>query len=277
MIYFELKPTPQLSKYVDKFWYCHSANFANTTLTIPILYHELVFNFSDYYCLSRHGEHYNILENPISWISGIQTRPILSTCGGKHEMMGVLFKPNGLKAFTKYSSSEFENSFIDSSLVFDESFHVLIEQIQNTNLAMAKLSLIENYLIHNLNSDNYPAYLKTSLELFELPNKRKISIKETCKEISITNKSLIKSFQKHIGVTPSKYLQLRAINNAVSLLSKDPQQSFTKLAYGLNFYDQAHFIHLFKSTTSLTPSQYSDCVLKNLVDKSSPNFIPIAG
>ncbi len=47
-------------------------------------------------------------------------------------MMGVLFKPNGLKAFCKYHSSDFENSFIDAALIFDNSFPHLLEQIQKT-------------------------------------------------------------------------------------------------------------------------------------------------
>ena len=184
---------------------------------------------------------------------------------------------NGLKAFTKYHSSDFENSFIDASLIFDKSFATLLEQIQNANIATAKISLIKNYLIKNLNSDNSPKYLNASLDLFELPTDKRISVKETCNQILISNKSLIKSYQKHIGITPIKYLQLQSINKALLHLSKAPTQSLTKLTYDLNFYDQAHFINLFKTTTSITPSQYSDCILSNKIDKSSPNFISLQG
>lgn len=275
MTYFEQIPTGQLSKYIDKFWYCQADNLTNSTLTIPLLHHELVINFSDNYCISRNAVIDNILKNPKSWIGGIQTRPIITESEGKHEMMGVLFKPNGLKAFTKYHSSDFENSFIDATLIFDKSFATLLEQIQNTNIATAKISLIKNYLIKNLNSDNSPKYLNASLDLFELPTDKRISVKETCNQILISNKSLIKSYQKHIGITPIKYLQLQSINKALLHLSKAPKQSLTKLTYDLNFYDQAHFINLFKTTTSITPSQYSDYVLSNKIDKSSPNFISL--
>lgn len=277
MTYFEQTPTGQLSKYIDKFWYCQADNLTNSTLTIPLLHHELVFNFSDNYCISRNTEFDTILKNPKSWISGIQTRPIISESAGNHEMIGVLFKPNGLKAFTKYHSSDFENSFIDATLIFDKSFATLLKQIQNTNIATAKISLIENYLIKKINSDNSPKYLNASLDLFELPTDKRISVKDTCNQVLISNKSLIKSYRKHIGITPIKYLQLQSINKALLHLSKDPKQSLTTLAYDLNFYDQAHFINLFKTTTSLTPTQYSDYVLRNRIDKSSPNFISLQG
>jgi methylphosphotriester-DNA--protein-cysteine methyltransferase len=277
MTYFEQKPTKQLSKYIDKFWYCQADNLTNSTLTIPLLHHELVFNFSDNYCISRKEGLNNILENAKSWISGIQVRPIISTSEGKHEMMGVLFKPNGLKVFTKYHSSDFENNFIDASLIFDKSFKALLEQIQNCKIAKSKISLIENYLIQNLTSDSSPQYLNTSLNLFELATDKRISVKDTCNQVLISNKSLIKSYQKYIGITPIKYLQLQSINKALLHLSKSPKQSLTKLAYDLNFYDQAHFINLFKTTTNITPTQYSDYVLKNRVDESSPNFISLQG
>ncbi len=113
MKYFEQIPTGELSKYIDKFWYCHADNLTNTTLTIPLLHHELVINFSGTCCLSRSANPGNILKNPLSWISGIQTRPVIISSSGEHEMIGVLFKPTGLKAFTKFHSIEFEISFIE--------------------------------------------------------------------------------------------------------------------------------------------------------------------
>jgi len=115
--------------------------------------------------------------------------------------------------------------------------------------------------------------LIASLSLFELATDKRISVKDTCRQISISNKSLIKSYQKHIGITPIKYLQLQSINKALLHLSKDPKQSLTKLAYDLNFYDQAHFINSFKTITGITPTQYSNYVLNNKIDEGSPNFI----
>jgi AraC-like DNA-binding protein len=273
MTYFEQIPTVQLSKYIDKFWYCRADNLTNKTLTLPLLYHELVFNFSEYYSISRNSGLDIILENSRSWVGGIQTSPIISESVGKHEMIGVLFKPNGLKAFTKYYSSDFENSFIEADLIFDRSFKTLLQQIQNTKNEIAKISLIQNYLTNNLNTDHSPKYLDASLKLFGLSTNKRISVKETCNEILVSNKSLIKSYQKHIGTNPSKYLQIQSINKALVYLTKDPLQSLTSLAYDLNFFDQPHFINSFKTITGITPTQYSEYVLANKIDKQSSNFI----
>lgn len=273
MIYFEKIPTIQLSSCIEKFWYCKTDDLTNTTLTIPLLNHELVFNFSKNYSISEYSAHSTLIENPIAWISGIQTRPTVTKCVGKHEMVGVLFKPTGLKEFTKYHSFDFKNHFIDATLIFGKSFEDLLDQIQNTNCATTKISFIEKYLLKNRNLERLPKYLNASLDLFSLPSEKRISIKEICNQISISNKSLIKTYQKHIGVTPIKYLQLLSINKALNHIARDPKQSLAKLTYDLNFYDQAHFINSFKTITRLTPSEYANKVSNNLIDSNYPNFI----
>lgn len=273
MTYIEQIATGELSKYIDKFWYCQSDSFTNRTLTIPLLHHELVFNFSDYYRISRNAGLETILENSKSWISGIQTSPVVSECVGKHEMIGVLFKPNGLKAFIKYNSSDFENNFIEADLIFDKSFEILLGQLETIQNPLKKIFNIQNYLIKNLNIDSSPLYLNASLNLFKLSTNNRISVKETCIQISVSNKSLIQSYQKHIGTTPIKYLQLQSINKALIHLTNDPLQSFTKLAYDLNYFDQSHFINSFKTITGITPTKFAEYVLNRKVDNGSPNFI----
>lgn len=277
MKYFEQLPCKILSKYINKYWYCQAGDLSNTTLTIPLINHELVFNFGEKYSISSESEQEIVIKNKQSWISGIQRTPTISKSFGQHEMMGVLFRPNGLKSFVKHHSSDFENDHIDAGLVFDNSFDFLIEQIQECKVPKKKISLIENYLIRKLIIDTSPKYLKASLNIFEFQPDNKITIKETCAKLSISNKSLIQSYQKHIGISPKKYLQLQSINTAILRLSNNPKQSLTNLAYDLNFYDQAHFNSLFKATTSLTPLQYAKFALSKKVDISSPNFISLEG
>jgi hypothetical protein len=220
MTYLEQIPIQQLNRYVQKFWYCQAENFSNTTITIPLLHHELVFNFSEEYHIKQHLKGDDLLNNTITWVSGIQEKPTLSFSSGKHEMIGALFKADGLNAFTKFSSNDFTNCYIDASLIFNNSFACLIDEIQNTHGALSKIQAIESYLLRNLKTSDYPDYLAVSLKLFSSFSDEKISIKEGCYKIGISNKSLIKSYQKFIGVNPSKFLQLQSINKAIALLPK---------------------------------------------------------
>jgi AraC-like DNA-binding protein len=277
MIYIEHSPTNQLSSFIDKIWYCKADNLTATSLTIPLPNHELVFNFSEAYRIKKVGDTEFTIENPRAWVNGLQSKAYFSYSEGKHEMVGVLFKSNGLKAFLKYHSSEFMDHFIDANLVLGNTLQNIIQQIQNAALIADKFNLLEAFLLKNLAVNNSPAYLNDSISKISKTLVIKGGINDICNKLSISNKSLIEAFKKHVGVSPVKYSHLQLINNALFLLSKEPKQSFTKLAYRLNFYDQSHFINLFKSITSLTPSQYSNFVTNSQVDETSPNFIFLEG
>jgi len=105
MIYLEHIPDNDLQEHVLKLWYCRSDNFENSTLVIPCLFHELVFNFSAHYSITQANK--PIVENPVAWINGIQAVPYTVSCKGRHEMFGVVFKIDGLTHFVNYSTADF--------------------------------------------------------------------------------------------------------------------------------------------------------------------------
>jgi AraC-like DNA-binding protein len=275
--YIEHKPIPQLSLWIEKLWYCSADSLNGITLSIPLLHHELVFNFSENYRIRKASEQEYIIENPIAWINGLQTEAYYSYSSGKHEMIGVLFKPLGLKHFLTNYSCEFTDTFIDASLVFGKCLQTLIAKIQDAHLITTKISLIETFLIESIIAINPPRYLQYSIQQLSRAFGTQGSVGNICKEISISNKSLIEAFHKHIGISPTKYSHLYAINQAALLLAKEPEQSLTALAYELSFYDQAHFTKLFKSITSLTPSQYSAFVINKQTEINAHNFILTEG
>lgn len=277
MTYVEHSPGSQLSQYIDKIWYCRADNFTAITLVIPLPNHELVFNFSESYTIKTPGDTGFTLANPTAWINGIQSKAYSSCSTGKHEMLGVLFKANGLKAFLKHHSSDFSDNFIDANLVFGNQIQMVMQQLQKAASVTDKIRIAECFLSANLIYPNYPKYLSPCLKQVANSLAAKGSITNICKEISISNKSLIGAFKKYVGISPVKYSHLQSINTSLHLLSQEPRQSLTKLAYSLSFYDQSHFISLFKSVTSLTPSQYSAYVTSSRVDSTSPNFILIEG
>lgn len=277
MVYIEHFPKNQLYLFIEKIWYCAAEELTSATLTIPLPYHELVFNFSENYKIQNTDTEDPAIENPVAWINGLQTKAYLSYSKGRHEMLGVLFKVNGLKAFTKFQAAEFTDKFVNAELIFGTAINSLAEQLQNYFWVKDKITLVEKFLTSHLLAHNLLPYLPHTLNKLSQNIGSKGNISVICNEASITNKTLIEAYKNHIGVNPIKYSHLQAINKAVFLLSKDPKQSFTRLAHRLNFYDQPHFNSLFKSITSLTPSEYSKHVINNNVDYTSSNFIALKG
>ena len=277
MIYLEYFPQNELSRFVDKIWYCKADNLTRGNLTIPLPHHELVFNFSEDYKIRKAGENEFSIQNPVAWINGLQSKAYYSYSSGKHEMLGVLFKANGLRAFINFDAVELSQNFIHADLVFGNTLSKLIDQLQNTSAAGSKVLLAEKFLLNNLKDFTSPKYLSYSLQQLSGTIGAKGSISSICNTASVSNKSLIQAYRKHVGISPVKYSHLQALNKALILLANEPKQSLTKLAYSLNFFDQSHFNYVFKSLTSLIPSEYVAHIQNNNVDVNYPNFISLPG
>ena len=275
MFYREYIPTEQLRPFVDNIWVCDSPQFFSKNLTVPLINHELVINFSDDFRLRVDSG--NEINNPGAWISGFHTEAYSSSATGRHNMVGVLFKPTGLKRFTGPAPREFVNGFVDPGDVFGNRFARLKERLFETKEPLMKVVLVERFLLQCLNKKQSPGYLDFAIEQLSKSLGEKGHVSRICKRSEITNKSLIKAFDNHVGVSPRKFSHLQVVNKALLKLASNPNQSLTNLTYDLNFFDQPHFVRVFKSVTNLTPSKYADLVIERRIDQTTPNFIDLKG
>jgi AraC-like DNA-binding protein len=65
-----------------------------------------------------------------------------------------------------------------------------------------------------------------------------------------------------IGISPHKFYTLKCICETIKVLQNNPTVKLTELAYNQGFYDQAHFIRVFKEHTRLTPKEFRNRLLK---------------
>lgn len=72
-------------------------------------------------------------------------------------------------------------------------------------------------------------------------------------------------FKKETGVTITQFIQQEKVDEAKKLLELT-SEPITAIATKLNFYDQNHFIKIFKRYTGLTPKKYRN---KNKFDALS--------
>lgn len=64
-------------------------------------------------------------------------------------------------------------------------------------------------------------------------------------------------FKKEVGMSISEYVQSAKVNEAKNLLSYT-SHSMSDISSLLNFYDQSHFIRVFKKYTGVTPKQFKN-------------------
>ena len=270
MLYFERLPVFPLNEFIEKVWYCRAQELNQSSISLPAANHELILNLGDSYTIATQSG--DALVNS-SWVNGLQAKSWKTKSHGVHEMMGILFKPHGLSAFVSFPVSELSHQFVALDLVFGKEQNELRDEIDSKQEPEVKLGILEAFLCRQLKPKHLPAYLFPALHHLQQGPGPKGDIVKLCNRLSVSNKSLNQAFKKYLGLSPMKYSHLLMVNRALALLEQNPDQSFTQLAYELNFYDQAHFNHLFKTFTSLTPSQYVEHLKKEEVEKGSPNYI----
>lgn len=71
----------------------------------------------------------------------------------------------------------------------------------------------------------------------------------------MSSKRFIERFKEDVGVTPKRYCRIRRFQQAVTLAHQQPED-WSQVALDCGYFDQAHFIHDFRSFSGVTPTGY---------------------
>jgi AraC family transcriptional regulator len=84
-----------------------------------------------------------------------------------------------------------------------------------------------------------------------------ISLDELAKLVEVHPVTISKFFPKYYRCTLGEYIRKLRIEKATTLIRKS-QLSLTDIAHQCGFFDQSHFIRVFKQATGFLPSRYKN-------------------
>ena len=93
-----------------------------------------------------------------------------------------------------------------------------------------------------------------------LLSRGQIKIKELLDQLSLTERTLERSFKAYVGLSPKQFSKIIQFQSSLNQLTDAKFEKLTEVGLDSGFSDQSHFIRTFKSYTGQTPSSY----LKNL-------------
>jgi len=166
------------------------------------------------------------------------------------EIIGACFYPWGFHDLFKIPPSEVLNQKLLLADVVSPGFKKLLDLAKGECDNLSMIRTLQRYLLsrlsHKSNSIirdavNYINHQKGQLDLHIL-----------YKRYNISERRFQQLFKTSIGMTPKRYCLLKKFHSAVTLLTR--QTNLTDLGLSLDYYDQAHFIHEFKSFAGICPS-----------------------
>jgi AraC-like DNA-binding protein len=207
-----------------------------------------------------------------AWVSGVRTRPITIPSGRENRMLIVAFKKGGAHPFYPFPMTEITDWVVGADLIFGNRFHGLREQLLHAPSVEIMFSLVEQFLFLR-GSETLQADATTrcvDYAVSTIVNKPDaVGIRDFSSVIGYSQKHFIDLFKRHVGVPPKQYLKIMRFQKAILEIERGRFMDWNQIARESGFYDQAHFIHDFRSFSGFTPVEYMNRKTDML------NYVPV--
>ena len=170
--------------------------------------------------------------------------------------IGIRFKPYGIYTGFGIQGEAIANRIVPCSVIFSNIDLDNVAEMLQCGEDLAAVTSVHNILYNKLQPNPLLYEVTEMVDALVETDLTKNSQRHLAEAFERSPKSFIEVFRKAIGITPLHYLHIHKIDAAKRLILEQPAASLTDIGYMLGFYDQSHFIRVFKSHTGCTPFQY---------------------
>lgn len=257
---------PAIQEYATFIWELEGSRNSNE-LILPSGVVELIFNLSE--PISAILPSRKILtQAPDCFAQGIHTKVLRVSYSNQQHLFGLRLKPHAVKSLLGTLSSEFNNEAVDLTLI-KPLFRIIREQLLEAHSFEERVKIIESHLKpfngticprSKMLSDWFtvtnrqissPFYLKVSSDEFQSSH----SVSSLARQISFSTRHLNRKSQEIFGLTAEELIRYKKFLRAVELMHQE-KYSLTEISYAAGFFDQSHFIRVFKTFTDMPPKKY---------------------
>ncbi len=264
-------PRAPIDEAISFFWLCRADSFDSTSITLPLACCEFVFTRSETFEVGNYSGAYNT-QPYTSWFSGMHTEPVATRTHGRHISIGMMFKPWGLYQLFGTASRELINTVVKSELLAGEDLEGFLAEHGSAPGAELLVAL-EAFMYRRYRLRPVRDTVMNAVHAVEASLPGRGVVQRLAEELAVSSKTFIAAFADAVGLTPVQYLHLSNINRALSAISRHADVPLTEIALQHGFYDQAHFIRVFKSLCKLSPRRYKQRLAGRRILGSAPNTL----
>jgi AraC-like DNA-binding protein len=186
----------------------------------------------------------------------------VSTCYGVIDtaeqecVAGVCFRPGGTAAFFPIPAHLMRDAGIPLELAWNRGRAArLREQVLAAASPTAKLDALERAMAEAWRSSVFDAAIGYALDAFA-DRPQAANIRAVADKIGLSPRRLVERFKTAVGVAPKRYCRILRFQRALQFAERGRQVDWTRIAMDCGYFDQAHFIHDFRSFAGITPTGY---------------------
>jgi AraC-like DNA-binding protein len=243
------RPCCLLEPYVSAIWdYDDLFGGENSALSIlPDTATYLCFLYADLLTT----EHKDRIYTTRSGLAGFQS--FRSDLGGFGKVCGVSARltPWGLNVFCRGIVRECAERRVDCRDVFPKyAIEEMEDSLSMKRTAAERVQCVEHFLLTRLNRRHEDWVIQQACKALDRSN-GSCSISRLARSLGLTERTLQRRFQDHIGVTPKRYARIVRLRSAV--LQRKDLPSWADVAHAAGYYDQSHMIGDFQEFYGMPP------------------------
>ncbi|MBC3759929.1 helix-turn-helix transcriptional regulator [Hyunsoonleella sp. SJ7] len=245
------KPTPFLSKYIDRFYTFEkkSSDYFELPAVLPGTGLELLFHLD---------KPLSINNNRLPRAHTVCPRKMFKFDKDKSvSFLSVRFKSGAFRHFCSVPFSELNDTYYSVQNLWQEKGEELLNKLDKNPNIEFKIKEVELFLRstfkehHDEDNDKWDSIIEELYYNFKSNTIQKIS-----KSSYLSLRQFERGFKKQFGITAKEFQKITRFQEVIKslLLNKNPAYLDTVLENG--YFDQSHFIKEFKSLTQQTPLEY---------------------
>jgi AraC-like DNA-binding protein len=243
-------PQVSISKYVSSILVIENYNKRNDFI-LPLYANgcpTLVFNTSKATNKSKNVNHLTLYGQTI--------KPGELCITNDFTLIAYFLYPNALTSLFGIDAAELTDGCMELTFLKQAKTYNLQEQLLNTPLLNFRLDLLNNFikkLADNVSSEDWKTEFATKAIT---TSKGQISLQNIQSELGISERTLQRIFDTHVGISPKMYGRVIQFQSAFQKINQSQFSKASDIAYDYGFADQSHFTRVFKEFTHLTPTAY---------------------
>ncbi|NKZ09873.1 AraC family transcriptional regulator [Mycolicibacterium septicum DSM 44393] len=253
MRYTRQPPSVALRNSVDHLWCIADGPTYPAERILPTGTTELVINLSaDAVTIANHQGSQRFSGTVVS---GPYARPFDIDASEHTAMVGVHFKPGGVRAVLGVSPDELLGSHINLDAVWNGAAAHLRSEVCEAKSTTERLAIVERALLARLH-DGRELTREVAVALNALSLSRQPPIEKLAREVGFSHRRLIQLFTNQVGMPPKRFARLqrfRHAHDAVAAALSPPHWPTFAVEHG--YADQSHMIREFQEFSGMTPGE----------------------
>lgn len=251
------EPGPPWDDYLQMVWAVEGQASWSREKILPSSHIEVLINLGQVHHLLDRRDPSLVTEFHHAWVSGLQQRYLLIESLHGTRMMGIRLPPLGAYRFFGIPMQEISDQVIDLDLVLGAR---AIGELRCRLLEAAgmaeRVRMLARWTMRRLSAG--PEQDATAQYAYQtlLASGGEARIGDLSQELGISQRHLIERFRRQVGLSPKRFARIVRYRRAIDQAQRMETVDWAALALECGYYDQAHFIHDFRSFTGSTPTEF---------------------